>query len=153
VIEVTACPGNNGCAPSQGDWVQAIFVTQGSPTIAIGPNDGSPGNTLQVIGSGFSLNDNSCALSGYAVGSVIDCKISGGTLTGTFVVANVPTGFYEVAATGNTGDSANANVGVSQSGQNTTGIPGFPAQAIILGMLLGALIILVRRKRQASSLK
>jgi len=114
VIEVTACAGNNGCAPSKGDWVQSIYVVQGNPTIWT-PYGlfGVPGNTMQVYGSGFALNDNSCSLSGEAVeGSAISCRMSGGTLTALFVVAPVPNGYYELTATGNTGDSANTNVGV-----------------------------------------
>ena len=114
VIEVTACTGNDGCTPSSGDFVQGIFQTQGQPVIEISPGwcCAVPGSTVQVFGSGFSLNDNPCTLTGPAVLS-FSCKISGGSLTGLFVVANVPSGYYEVAATGNpTGDSANANVGV-----------------------------------------
>ncbi len=115
VIEVTACPGNNGCSPSQGDWVQAILVVQNSPTIEVSPYGAFPGGTLQVFGSGFSLNDNSCTLAGDAVaaGGTISCQISDGQLTGLFVVANVPTGYYALTAIGNTGDFANTNVGVS----------------------------------------
>ena len=113
VIEVTACTGNNGCVPSKGDWVQTIFVVQGNPTIWT-PYAlyGVPGNTLQVYGTGFSLNDNSCTLSGEVVeGSAISCRISGGSLTALFVVAQIPNGYYELTATGNTGDSANTSVG------------------------------------------
>ena len=113
VIEVTACAGNNGCVPSRGDWVQNIFVVQGNPTIWT-PYAlyGVPGNTLQVYGTGFSLNDNSCTLSGEVVeGSAISCRISGGSLTALFVVAQIPNGYYELTATGNTGDSANTSVG------------------------------------------
>ena len=113
VIEVTACTGNNGCVPSRGDWVQTIFVVQGNPTIWT-PYAlyGVPGNTLQVYGTGFSLNDNSCTLSGEVVeGSAISCRISGGSLTALFVVAQIPNGYYELTATGNTGDSANTSVG------------------------------------------
>jgi len=114
VIEVTACTGNDGCTPSSGDFVQGIFQTQGQPVIEISPGwcCAVPGSTVQVFGSGFSLNDNPCTITGPAVLSY-SCKISGGSLTGLFVVANVPSGYYEVAATGSpTGDSANANVGV-----------------------------------------
>ena len=114
VIEVTACAGNDGCTPSDGDFVQAIFETQGQPVIAISPGwcCAVPGSTVQVFGSGFSLNDNPCTITGPAVLS-FSCKISGGALTGLFVVANVPSGYYEVAATGGpTGDTANTNVGV-----------------------------------------
>ncbi len=114
VIEVTACSGNDGCTPSSGDFVQAIFQTQGQPVIEISPGwcCAVPGSTVQVFGSGFSLNDSPCTITGPAVLSY-SCKISGGSLTGLFVVANVASGYYEVAATGSpTGDSANANVGV-----------------------------------------
>jgi hypothetical protein len=112
VIEVTACTGNNGCAPSNGDWVQSIFVVQGNPTIwtPFGLY-GVPYSTMQVYGSGFSLNDNSCSLSGEVVGTVISCRISGGSLTALFFVASVPDGYYVLTATGNTGDSANTIVG------------------------------------------
>jgi hypothetical protein len=111
-IEVTACAGNNGCAPSKGDFVQSILVVQGNPTIQTPFGQfGVPGSTLQVSGSGFSLNDNSCSLSGEIVGSTVSCRISGGTLTALFVVANVPNGYYQLIATGNTGDSASTNVG------------------------------------------
>ena len=113
VIEVTACAGNNGCIPSVGDWVQAVFVTQGSPTVEASPYGAFPGGTVQVFGSGFSLNDNVCSLSGDAVAAIVSCRISQGQLTGMFIVASVPTGYYELIATGNTGDSANTNVGVS----------------------------------------
>lgn len=113
VIEVTACAGNDGCSPSQGDWVQTIFVLQNSPTIEASPYGAYPGGTLQVLGSGFSLNDNACSLSGTAVNYIVSCEISQGQLTAVFVVANVPTGYYALTATGNTGDFANTNVGVS----------------------------------------
>jgi len=113
VVEVTACTGNNGCVPSKGDWVQTIFVVQGNPTIWT-PYAlfGVPGNALQVYGSGFSLSDTSCSLAGDAVASAVSCRISGGTLTALFIVAAVPNGYYELTATGNTGDSANTVVGV-----------------------------------------
>ena len=158
VIEVTACAGNNGCTPSNGDWVQAIFVTQGNANQCCKPdieiNGGAvPGFTVQVFGSGFSLSDNSCSLSGPPVSSVISCQISGGSLTGLFVVANVPGGYYQVAATGSpTGDSASTNVGVS--GQTAAGIPGFPTEAIVLGLLLGLVfIILIRRNARTTRAK
>ncbi len=112
VIEVTACSGNNGCVPSRGDWVQTIFVVQGTPTIWTPFGQfGVPGSTFQVFGSGFSLNDNSCSLSGEAVNSLVSCRISGGSLTALFYVANVPNGYYQLTATGNTGDSASTNFG------------------------------------------
>ena len=114
VIEVTACAGNNGCTPSAGDFVQAVFQTQGQPSISVSPGwcCSAPGSTVQVFGTGFSLNDGPCTLGGPAVLSY-SCNISGGSLTGTFTVANVPAGYYEVSATGNpTGDSANTNIGI-----------------------------------------
>jgi len=114
VIEVTACPGNNGCAPSEGDWVQTIFTVQASPTIEVSPYGAYPGQTLQVFGSGFSLNDKTCALMGAAVAAAVNCSISQGQLTGVFIVAAVPIGYYQLIAVGGpTNDYASTNVGVS----------------------------------------
>ena len=121
VIEITACAGNDGCTPSLGDFVQTIFTTQGNsesnqcckPEIEISPYGAVPGYSVQVFGSGFSLSDTTCALTGPAV-AAYSCQVSGGTLTGLFVVANVPQGYYQVAAVGNpSGDAVSANVGVS----------------------------------------
>jgi len=115
VIEVTACAGNNGCCPSCGDWVQSVFWVQDTPTIEVSPYGAFRGGDLQVLGSGFSLNDQGvCVLSGAVVGSIVDCQISNGQLSAVFVVSIfVPSGYYELTASGVTGDTANAIVGVA----------------------------------------
>jgi len=150
VIEVTGCPGNNGCSPSQGDFAQAVFTDQQPPTpsITINPTGAAVGESVQVTGTGFSLSDTSCSISGGAVGSAI-CSVSGGTLTGSFVVQNVPAGYSTVTAQGHSiGDSASANLYVAPT--TTPAVPGFPAEAILLGFLLGsALILLIRRRSTA----
>ena len=146
VIEVTGCTGNNGCSPSQGDFAQQVLTVTGTLTPSIVPNAISdvPGTTIQVSGSGFSSSDISCSLSGSAVGSST-CSISGGILSGSFVVANVATGSYTITATGSSGDSASTPFDVAPS--NVPAVPGFPIEAIVLGLLLGtAMTILFRRR-------
>jgi hypothetical protein len=147
VIEVTGCPGNNGCSPSQGDFAQAVFQDQEppTPTITLSPSGAAIGESVQVSGSGFSLSDTSCSLSGSAVGSAI-CSVSGGVLTGSFVVQNVPAGYSTVTAQGNSiGDSASANIYVAPA--TAPAVPGFPLEAIVLGLFSGVVAVaLLRRK-------
>jgi len=123
VIEVTACAGNNGCCSSCGDWVQAVFWVQDTPTIEVSPYGVSAGGDLQVLGSGFSLNDNGpCVLGpsaamGGIVGVQIGCQISNGQLSAMFAVnAAIPKGYYMLTAMGITGDTANTIVGVAVPG-------------------------------------
>lgn len=76
------------------------------PTIMMNPLFAPPATTVTVTGSHFSSSDTTCLLSGTPV-TASSCTISGGTLTASFVVANVPVASYVVVATGNpTGDSA-----------------------------------------------
>ena len=90
------------------------------PSIALNLISASAGSTVDVTGSDFSSSDTTCSLSGNAVGTS-NCSISGGTLTASFVVANVVVGTYSVAATGSpAGDSASAIFTVSASTSQTT---------------------------------
>jgi uncharacterized protein (DUF2141 family) len=90
------------------------------PSIALNLLSASAGSTVDVTGSGFSSGDATCSLSGNAIGTS-NCSISGGTLTASFVVANVAVGTYSVAATGSpAGDSASAIFTVSASTSQTT---------------------------------
>jgi hypothetical protein len=110
------------------------------------PPGASPGNSVQVYGSGFSLLDTSCSISGPPVTSP-NCSISGGTLSGSFTVAYVNAGYYTVTVTGSSGDYAAATLAVGPS--STPALPGFPIEAIISGLLLGlAAVITLRRKRR-----
>jgi len=147
VIEVTGCSGNNGCTPSQGNFAQEVLtVVAAAPlSITLNPSAGAPGTTIQVSGTGFSATDTSCTLTGLAVSSA-SCSISGGVLSGSFTVANVATGYYTTTATGSTGDSVSTNFGVSP--QAVPAIPGFPIQAIILGLIIGVGMAILLRKRR-----
>ena len=80
-----------------------------SPSIALNPTSAPGGSTVNVTGSGFSMTDTGCLISGNSV-SVSSCVISGGNVKGSFVVSNAGTGSYSVAAIGGpVGDSAKAN--------------------------------------------
>jgi len=148
VIEVTGCSGNNPCSPSQGDFAEEVLTIVTSPPLAItlSPSAGGPGATIQVSGTGFSANDTSCSLTGIAVSSP-SCSISGGVLSGSFVVATVGSGYYTTTATGSTGDSVSTTFAVSP--QNVPAIPGFPIQAIFLGLIIGTALVAFLRKRQS----
>jgi hypothetical protein len=148
VIEVTGCPGNNGCSPSQGDFAQAVFQDQQPPipTITISPTGAIAGVTVQVSGTGFSPSDTSCSISGGAVGNAI-CSISGGTLSGSFVVQSVATGYYTITAQGSTGDSASANLDYYYvTPTQAPAVPGFPVEAILTGVFLGFVAVASLRR-------
>ena len=151
VIEVTGCSGNNGCPPSQGDFAQAVFQNQQPPTpaITISPTGAAVGETVQVSGTGFSLSDTLCTVSGGAVSNGI-CSISGGTLTGSFVVQNVGAGYYTITAQGSTGDSAAANLDVAPT--SAPAVPGFPVEAILAGLFLGLVAVAFLRRRRITDL-
>ena len=87
-------------------------VSPTHPTILLNPSSATPGTTVLVSGSGFSLSDSTCSLSGTTVGSS-GCSISGGTLSGSFVVGNAASGSYVITATGSSGDSASTTLSVS----------------------------------------
>lgn len=135
-ITVTGNPG--------GDAASATFSLIHLPvSITINPTIASVGTTVQVTGSGFSLSDTSCSLSSSAVSSQ-SCSVAGGVLSGSFVAANVASGPYTVTATGSSGDSAAATLNVIS--QTIPGIPGFPAEAILLGLSLGIILIILQRR-------
>ena len=119
VIEVTACAGNNGCAPSAGDFVQAVFnVTSGPQQIFLSPATAQPGTHIQVNGTGFLLTDDQCILTASAVGVIATgtdaCVIRDGTglANASFTVGNVLPGQYVIQVTGNEGDEAAALLNV-----------------------------------------
>ena len=134
---------------SAGDSASATFTLTVSPvSISLSPPGASPGNSIQVYGAGFSLLDTSCSVSGPAVTSPT-CSISGGTVSGSFTVANVDAGYYTVTVTGSSGDSASATVAVGPT--STPAIPGFPVEAILIGLVLGlAAVAILRRKTDAN---
>ena len=96
---------------STGDSASATFTVGGSSVaqyIVLNPVTAPAGTTVTVSGSGFSTSDIACTLSGTVIASQ-SCTVSGGTLTGSFVVANVLAGVYTITATGSVGDSASAS--------------------------------------------
>ena len=60
VIEITACSGNDGCAPSTGDFVQAVFTVTVSSDFALGLSSSSMtiggGNSAQNVVTITSIN-------------------------------------------------------------------------------------------------
>jgi rhamnogalacturonyl hydrolase YesR len=89
-------------------------VLTSGPSITLSPASASVGSTVTVSGSGFSTDDTSCSFSGTPVESA-SCLISGGALTGSFVVANEGGGSYTIAAMGSpASDSASATLSLLQ---------------------------------------
>jgi len=91
----------------EGDLATFNFqVLTSGPSITLTPASAPVGSTVTVSGSGFSTSDTACSLFGGPTGTV-SCSISGGALTGSFVVADVRAGSYTITATGSpAGDSA-----------------------------------------------
>ena len=66
VIEVTGCSGNNGCAPSAGDFAQAIVaVVSGAPTLTLSPTNATNGATVTFTAYGLSASDTACSVLAY----------------------------------------------------------------------------------------
>jgi hypothetical protein len=101
---------------------QTTRSTAASPSISLIPLTAPLGTSIGVTGLGFSQADTSCTLSGNAV-ATSTCSISAGTLTASFLVADVGAGSYIVAATGSpAGDSASAILSVTSiTSQTNTG--------------------------------
>jgi hypothetical protein len=95
VIEVTGCSGNSGCAPSAGDFAQAVVsVALGAATLTLSPTSASEEATVTFIGTGLSPSDTACSVESFN-GVVPDndlitsptCSITTpGIAQGTFVV-------------------------------------------------------------------
>src|SRR5208282_3079981 len=92
---------------------QTSFIV---PSLSLSSSSASVGATVGVNGTNFSATDSTCSLSGGAVGALSNCKVSGGSPVGSFLVANVPAGSYTVTLTGSpVGDFASATLTVSGS--------------------------------------
>ena len=71
VIEVTACAGNNGCAPSAGDFAQdVVTVVSGPASLTLYPTSAVEGATVTFIGAGLSPSDTGCTLLVYNTGAI-----------------------------------------------------------------------------------
>ena len=96
-------------ATSSTQTTPSSTIAASSPSIALNPTSAPAGSTVNVTGSGFSMSDTGCLISGSSV-SASSCVISGGTVKGSFVVSTVAVGSYTVAAIGGpAGDSATTN--------------------------------------------
>src|SRR5208337_1331151 len=126
VIEVTGCPGNNGCSPSAGDFAQAVFNVTSGPVINLIPAKGPTGTHVSFEGTFFLSTDTTCTISSTSGGSIIQggaCSVftvSSGPLTGftnvtgSFIVGNVQNGQYVIEISGNQGDFAQAVFNVTR---------------------------------------
>ncbi len=106
-----------------GDSAAVNFqLTASTPSITVNPNSAQAGATVTVSGSGFASTNSACTIAGSS-GSISSpaCSISAGTITGSFVVANVTAAMYAIKVTGTqVGDSAIATFTVDQSLTQTT---------------------------------
>ncbi len=98
------------------DYATANFqVLTSTAFITLNPSSSSVGSVVQVYGSGFYTSDTSCSLSGSSIASQT-CSIASGTVTASFVVANVGAGTYSVAVVASPGgDSALATLTITTS--------------------------------------
>ncbi|HYW01006.1 MAG TPA: CFI-box-CTERM domain-containing protein, partial [Candidatus Acidoferrum sp.] len=84
-----------------GDHASSSFtISGGSPTITLNPTSASAGSTVNISGSGFSLSDTGCSLTGGGAMKSETCSVSGGVITASFIVANAAVGSYSIAVTG-----------------------------------------------------
>ena len=138
VIEVTSCPGNTGCTPSQtppGDYGQAVLNVVSGPSIKLSPTTGAPGAHVLVNGTGFLPSDTTCALGAPGSNAIEPgtqaCAISPGSgkVNASFTINNVSPGQYVIMVTAYPGgDSAQALLNVVSGPAirlyPTTGQPG-----------------------------
>ena len=96
VIEVTACSGNNGCAPSAGDFAQAVLtVNLGAATLTLFPSSAAEETTVTFIGTGLSSSDTGCSVESFngatpdntLITSSSCSVVTPGIAQGTFVVS------------------------------------------------------------------
>ncbi|HXZ89994.1 MAG TPA: CFI-box-CTERM domain-containing protein [Candidatus Dormibacteraeota bacterium] len=138
-IVANVSPGNYTITVTgspDGDWASQPFtVTNSSLSISLNETSAPVGATIQVSGSGFPSSDSNCTLSGDVVNAT-SCSLSDGELSGSFVVANVTTGSYNITAVSSpSNDSASANFTVTgpvtnqtttiATNSTTTGAPDF----------------------------
>jgi len=116
IIEITGCLGNNGCAPSVGDFAQAnLIVNNTGPRLTLIPKSGPVGTSVVINGTGFLPTDQSCSISGSGNGNVFNpvlagsaaCAIAVGTgiVNGSFIIGNVSPGEYLIEVTGCLGNT------------------------------------------------
>jgi YVTN family beta-propeller protein len=131
----------SGSAPTTGNLVVTVKDSKGNAIsgAAVSSTYTPPGQTAL---SGDSTGDGSLSFNGVVVGSYTFQAAKSGYLTNT--------GSGSVTTTG----TANINIGLTaqQSGGGGTqssgggGVPGFPAEATILGLILVVAVLLARRR-------
>ena len=90
------------------------------PSVTLNPSSGQIGSTVDLSGYYFSTSDTSCSLSSNVIVSQT-CSVSGGTLIGTFTVANVASGSYTVTVTASpVGDTASTIFALNAPTSRTT---------------------------------
>lgn len=101
------------------------------PVIVLSSGTARVGLDISISGSGFLPTDTGCAFSSPSSSALVTsaaCVAQGGSLSGSFIVGNVPPGAYVVEATGNQGDLGQAILEVSGGAQiglsPATGAPG-----------------------------
>ena len=111
---------------SEDDALALFSVTL--PGLHLFPSAGSPGSTVNVFGTGFSLSDNAVTLQfgNTDVTQASGCPVSGGDISCSFVVPNMPAGSYIVTAKGNSGDTLTETftIGSGMSSSPSSGSPG-----------------------------
>jgi hypothetical protein len=87
-----------------GDFGTATFTV--TAAIVLFPTVGRVGTTVLITGSGFDTADTGCAISSTLGGLISSpvCTVASGVMSGTFIVAGVSSGLYNVTVTGNLGD-------------------------------------------------
>ena len=127
VIEITACTGNNGCAPSAGDFAQQVFTVTSGASIVLIPSKGPTGTHVIVNGTGFLPSDKTCTITSPGSNILVNAACSivapingkpSNKTTGSFYVGNVPIGQYVIRVTGSPGlDFAEAVFNVTRGPQ------------------------------------
>ncbi len=109
VIEITGCRGNNGCAPSVGDFAQANLKVVGGPRLTLSPGTGMIGQEILVNGTGFLPTDQSCSVSSPSTpnpilpgssGCVITVGSTQGNVSASFIIGTASPGQYVIEVTG-----------------------------------------------------
>ena len=110
-----------------------ILVPEGSaqPVLMLSSGSAQVGLEISVSGTGFLPTDTSCVFSSPSSSALVSssaCVAQQGSLSGSFIVGNVPIGAYVIQASGNMGDSAQTILEVTGGAQlqlsPATGGPG-----------------------------
>ena len=123
----------------------ALFVSaenaipvHATPVITLNTTQGQAGVIIALTGSGFAIgpgDDGSyshCPVTGTPVTTPVSaCTFTGGGMSASFTVANVPNGVYSVQVTGSTGDSASILFTVVSSPTIALSLSSGPIGAIV----------------------